>query len=272
MNLTTLELAALVIAVEMLALAWLVPFMLLRRARRRDDADRSDAAEMLAGAEAREPNRREALSTILSSVYHFEGEELDTKVNEFVEREQAFYQMMTRVYLERDTDGLKSIPEQLTAVISPWLRMTPRDNDSAARAEAAALRGELEATRTQMDSLMREYQAAFDKHGDDADTASVPDASNAPDDAATDMADDAVELAFDTEDAAAAAAAELPADATATPASEPRVIKLDSDDDADDANPDEANPDEANPDEEDALTQDELDALFSEEIEEVREA
>ena len=40
-------------------------------------------------------------------------------IDEFVEREQAFYQMMTRVYLERDADGLKSIPEQLTKVISP---------------------------------------------------------------------------------------------------------------------------------------------------------
>ena len=86
MSLTTLELAATVMAAEMLLLAWLVPFVMLRRARRRDAGDVSDAQDMLAGAEAREPGRREALSTILQSTYHFEGEELESKVNEFVAR------------------------------------------------------------------------------------------------------------------------------------------------------------------------------------------
>ena len=298
MSLTTLELAATVMAAEMLLLAWLVPFVMLRRARRRDAGDVSDAQDMLAGAEAREPGRREALSTILHSTYHFEGEELESKVNEFVEREQAFYQMMTRVYLERDAAGLKAIPEALTQVVSPWLRMTPNGDDGAARAEADALRGELDDTRAQMDALMREYQAAFDKTnggataGDAAPAADEarpeqddePPATASPADAPpAETDDDAVELAFDTDDdeVPAAAAEETPpateeAESEAAPATDPvsedaadpRVIKLDDDGEEDDAS---ASADDAGA-EEDALTQDELDALFAEEIDDVREA
>ncbi|MEQ8495521.1 MAG: hypothetical protein RLW42_15030, partial [Gammaproteobacteria bacterium] len=102
-------------------------------------------------------------------------EEVAARVEEFIAREQAFYQVMTSVYLERDDERLKAIPEELTKVISPWIRMTPKNMVAATEVDALsasndalsqsndALNAELEETRRSMDELMSEYMKAFHK-------------------------------------------------------------------------------------------------------------
>ena len=163
---TTLEVAGAIVAAECMLLAWIVPAMILLRQRKRVDDDNAGAEALLKDVDTKQPSREEALSTILQSTYQLEGDELEGVVNEFVEREKAFYQAMTQVYLERDHDGLKKIPEELTKVISPWLRMTPKNSVDASVVQGledqnTALQSSLEETKAHMDALMVEYQKAF---------------------------------------------------------------------------------------------------------------
>ncbi len=224
---SALGLAALILAGEAMLAAWIVPAVVLRRRRRVAVVEQADAQSMIEQVSEAEPSRRDALATIFSSTYQLEGEELEQRVEEFISREQAFYQVMTSVYLERDSARLKEIPEELTKVISPWLRMTPRagaDADSLAELESekAALSEELDETRRNMDELMAEYRAAFDK------AAALEERSAAGGEAqAEDSQDDQPGAADD------AVAADTEALADGAPAAEASASDSDSDADAD---------------------------------------
>ena len=168
MGWTSLELAALLLAVEFALLAWLGPILILRRSRQVAVSEETQASALLDDVVQKEPSRRDALATIFASTYQLEGDELDGKINEFVEREQAFYEVMTSVYLDRDGQRLHEIPDELTKLISPWVRMTPNNMvDKASLDDLAnendALSSELNETKRNMDELMAEYQSAFDK-------------------------------------------------------------------------------------------------------------
>ncbi len=171
-GLTALEVAGLVLSSEFALIAIAVPAWLLRRQHRQISSqikvDTVATQTLLEAVEAKAPSRRDALSTIFATTYQMQGQELDAKVDEFVAREQAFYQVMTRVYLERDGDSLQAIPEELTKVISPWLRLTPRNmvdsaTFSALESTNAELSTELDETKRSMADLMNEYMRAFDK-------------------------------------------------------------------------------------------------------------
>lgn len=167
-GLTALEMAGLILSGEFALVAFVVPALLLRHQRRQVSADTVATETLLGAVEAKAPSRREALATIFSTTYQLQGEELDARIDEFVAREQAFYQVMTRVYLERDGDSLQALPEELTKVISPWLRLTPRNMvDSASLSTLATtnaeLSAELDETKRSMADLMHEYMRAFDK-------------------------------------------------------------------------------------------------------------
>jgi len=167
-SLTTLELAGLILATEFALVACLVPAWLLRRTRRLETLEAHGAQRLLDDVERAEPNRREALETVFATAYNLEADELGARVDEFIAREQAFYQVMTSVYLERDSRRLEEIPAELTKVIAPWLRMTPKNMIDAGaletlEAENTALSAELDQTRGHMEELMREYLKAFDK-------------------------------------------------------------------------------------------------------------
>lgn len=168
MGWTSLELAALLLAVEFALLAWLGPVLILRRSRQQVASEETQASALLNDAVKKEPSRRDALTTIFASTYQLEGDELEQKINEFVEREQAFYEVMTSVYLDRDGSRLHEIPDELTKLISPWVRMTPNNMVDKASLddlvnENDTLSSELDETRRNMDELMAEYQGAFDK-------------------------------------------------------------------------------------------------------------
>jgi uncharacterized membrane-anchored protein YhcB (DUF1043 family) len=174
-QLTTLELAGLVLSAEFALVACVVPALLWRRGRRQATTEQGDAQRMLDGVESAVPTRREALATIFATTYQLEGEDLDARIDEFIGREQAFYEVMTSVYLERDSSRLKEIPEELTKVISPWIRLTPRNAVDRAEVDPleatnselsdrnAKLAAELERTRASMDELMQEYLRAYRK-------------------------------------------------------------------------------------------------------------
>ncbi len=236
MILTTLEIAALIVALEFAVLAWAGPVLLLRRRTRSASAEAEGAATLLAEVENKMPSRREALTTIFASTYQLEGDELEAKIEEFVEREQAFYQVMTSVYLDRDPERLKEIPEELTKVISPWIRMTPKNMvDASSLDELAtansALNAELDETKRSMDELMAEYVAAFNKAeklaAEQAEPADVEGAADAA--AEADLAANAAAAPGDnTEEAAGETAAgepeadkPLPEDPQAVAATEP---------------------------------------------------
>lgn len=235
-QLTTLELTGLVLSAEFALVACIVPALLWRRGRRQVATEQGDAQRLLDGVESAAPTRREALSTIFATTYQLEGEDLDARVDEFISREQAFYEVMTSVYLERDSSRLKEIPEELTKVISPWIRLTPRntvartevDSLEATNSELsdrnAALSAELERTRTSMDELMQEYLKAYRKGERAVPAASAATAASA-EAAATAAGDalDADDIEIDFDDAE-----DSPVDAGAT-----RRLDLDADDGGD---------------------------------------
>jgi len=172
---SSLALAALVLAGEFALGGWLILFVLLRRQRKTVAAQAATRAADEAAAEALheqvqagEDGRRQALATIFESTYQMQGEELERTVEEFIARETAFYQAMTSVYLQRDRSGLQALPAELTRLLAPWLRMTPRNMVPAGQVEAmaeskAGVEAELAETRRTIEELMREYVAAFDK-------------------------------------------------------------------------------------------------------------
>lgn len=187
-------------------------------------ADESAASALQSGVEEGEPKRREALTTIFASTYNMEGEELAKTVDEFIARESAFYNAMANVYVDRNRDKLRELPATLTQVIAPWIRMTPKNTVDASQvaglSEAnAVLEAELAETRFNLEALMNEYSAAFDKQTADAGTEAVASEATAPAPPA------AAQTASEPEAAAASAAAAstAPADAAvpeATPASD----------------------------------------------------
>ncbi|MEX2481382.1 MAG: hypothetical protein WD928_11015 [Gammaproteobacteria bacterium] len=222
----TLELALAILCAEFALVALAVPAVMLRRDRHRLAGETASAAnaaevaqEMMGDVEQAEPARREALATIFASTYNLDEDAVAGRVDEFIGREQAFYQVMTSVYLERDSERLKEIPAELTKVISPWIRMTPSNMVAAAEVDAlaesnSALGAELEETRRSMDELMAEYMKAFQKNtaardstaaatgvatedGDDGSGAAVLDDANTAAPAPDDNPDDD-ELAAET--------------------------------------------------------------------------
>lgn len=245
---STLELALAILCAEFALVALIVPVVLLRRERRRAAGEAASAAnavdaaqEMMDDVEQAEPARREALATIFASTYNLEEGEVAERVDEFIAREQAFYQVMTSVYLERDSARLKEIPEELTKVISPWIRMTPSNMVDAAEVDAltesnSALGAELEETRRSMDELMAEYMKAFHKNAASRDGAApLAAAAGAAQRSAADD-DDVAILDGDDSDAmsVSAAAAELAAE-LATDTGAAAVVGDDAMTSADDA-------------------------------------
>ncbi|WP_157726306.1 hypothetical protein [Imhoffiella purpurea] len=90
-------------------------------------------------------------------------------MDEYIDREKAFYNAMLSLYLERDGEKLKEMPVELTKVLAPWAHMTPSGMVHASEIgsleeEKAALASELQSTKQTLEDLMEEYMAAFDKN------------------------------------------------------------------------------------------------------------
>jgi len=210
LGLTSLELAGLVLSAELAVVACGLPAVLLTRMRRRSSAAVAGAQRMLDTVDRSVPDRREALGQVFASAYQLEGAALAERVEEFVEREQAFYRAMTQVYLDRDNHGLEEIPAELAAVMAPWIDLATvsaaavPERDSLA-AENATLCAELDRTREHLESLLREYAKAFRAKETSAES-ELPAAATAVIDVS---ADDEVGVPLDGEEDEAAELARL---------------------------------------------------------------
>ena len=165
---STFQLAALILAGEFALLAWVILFLMLRRQRHQEQDDQVHAGAVMQHLEAREPSHRDALANLFETTYNLEGDELAAKVDEYMERERAFYNVMLNLYLNRDGDKLKEIPSELAKVIKPWAEITPSGMINASDVtglenEKAQLSTELENTKETLEQLMEEYMAAFKK-------------------------------------------------------------------------------------------------------------
>ncbi|MFD2112223.1 hypothetical protein [Thiorhodococcus fuscus] len=166
---TAIELGSLILAVEFGFIAWGTLFLLLRRNRDQRNTDHDHASAVLEELQEQEVDRRDALSDLFANTYKLEGSELNSKVDEYVEREKAFYSAMLSLYLERDGAKLRDIPAELTKVLTPWAHITPSGMVDAGKVgslveEKAALALELDNTKQTLERLMDEYMAAFDKN------------------------------------------------------------------------------------------------------------
>lgn len=163
---TALEVGGLVLAVEFGLVACAVLFWMLHRSHETLKQEHAEAGAVLDQVATSEDSRREALSSIFASTYNLEGEELESTVNEYLEREKAFYIAMLNIYLERKGDKLRDMPKELTKVLAPLVHLTPQNMISADQldsleSEKAELSAELQETKRTLSQLMAEYNAAF---------------------------------------------------------------------------------------------------------------
>lgn len=170
---STVELSLLAVAIEFGVIALGLWIWMLLRQRRSARQDQEGAEALQEEVEAKEPTRREALRTIFAERYNVDEEQLDAKVEEFVERERSFYQALLTVYLKHDPAGLAKMGDELHKVIAPWVSMVPEgmvdgptvealhQDLSTLNGENQTLSRELERTKQVMETLLGEYNAAF---------------------------------------------------------------------------------------------------------------
>lgn len=182
MTFTTLELTLAILAAEFALAAVVFATLLWRRGRQQQAAAVASVDALVSSVTQAEAPRRDALLALLRETYRFDGEESARVVSDFIEREQAFYNMLIGVHLGRGGKTLADVPAELTRLVAPWLSLTPRGTaDEAAVADLesrnSALSAELDETKRVLDDLMDEYSAAFLRGGD---AASAPNFDPAP--------------------------------------------------------------------------------------------
>ncbi|PQJ95428.1 hypothetical protein [Chromatium okenii] len=175
-----LTLSSIVLATEFALIAWAILWILVHRQRQQTQADLQHAGAVAKKFERIEISRRDALTTLFESTYRLQEDELKAKVDEYALREQAFYQAMLSLYLERDGKKLAEIPAELAKVLDPWSELVPSGMVDTAELEEekAKLADELENTRHTLDELMKEYSAAFSNA--EEDHAQSPEAPKPP--------------------------------------------------------------------------------------------
>ena len=133
---TSLEAGLLILAVEFALIACGVTFAVLHRSRSTQQHQATEITGLVNKVAATTDVRREALSAIFAETYRFDPAETERVVTDFIERERAFYNAMIGVHLGRGGKTLEDVPTELTKVIAPWLRLTPRNMVSVETVEA----------------------------------------------------------------------------------------------------------------------------------------
>lgn len=247
---TTFEAAFAILAVEFALLAPLAVFFALRGARNVEAATTSEATELVAKVADTEDVRRSALETVFREKYHYEGDELGQAVDEFMQREKAFYNAVVGAVLGRGDSKISEINNELTKVVAPWISLTPKNMVDARSVAAVAtekdrIEIELGQTKETLEKMIAEYNRAFQREA--ATRAAEDDAAADPDvalgdGADGDVGDDLDELDYKTEELhdlddvlAAIEAKQSDLDAAApSAAAEPAgesIVNLDEDDD-----------------------------------------
>jgi len=163
---TTLELALLVLSVEFALLSAGLCFVLLRGGKRQEQHTIASVSSLVTSVEQAASPRREALLTVLRETYRFDDDKAEKVVSDFIEREHAFYNALIGVHLGRGGKTLADVPAEVTRLVAPWLRLTPKPviDESAVEAlqtQNQTLTHQLAETKDVLDELMSEYSAAF---------------------------------------------------------------------------------------------------------------
>ncbi|RME33167.1 MAG: hypothetical protein D6786_08465, partial [Gammaproteobacteria bacterium] len=180
MNLQPYLPTLLILAVELLVLLLAAAAFFGWRTWKRRRGERAAADALVETVSREEPSRREALVRLFSEGYGLEGEELEAAVEEFLDREKAFYRLLIGVYLGREPGRLKELPQALDSMIRPALELMPAGMVEASeleemgrnleqlQQEKGEMSRELEQSRQEMEELLREYQAAFNRRKEEA--------------------------------------------------------------------------------------------------------
>jgi len=246
---TTFEAAFAILAVEFALLAPLAAFFSLRGQRNVEAATTSEATELVTKVADTEDARRTALQTVFREKYHYEDSELEQAVEEFMQREKAFYNAVVGAVLGRGDSKISDINDELTKVVAPWISLTPKNMVDAKSAEAVAteknrIEIELGNTKETLEKMIAEYNRAFLR---EAEKNKAQANASAAGEAAPDAEDELEELDYKTEElhdlddvlAAIEAKKSEPGTAAAAAAEPPSgsIVNLDDDDD-DAADPD----------------------------------
>ena len=130
----SLEFGLLVLVAQLVLIAGALGFCLWRGARQRERSQTRDASALVAKVAGANDGRRAALLMIFTETYDFGAEEAEQTVSDFIERERAFYNTMLDIHLGRGGKSLTDIPTELTMVVSPWLRLLPKNTGAIAGA------------------------------------------------------------------------------------------------------------------------------------------
>ncbi|EIC22443.1 hypothetical protein [Thiorhodovibrio frisius] len=165
---TTLELASLIMSAEFALASAVILFIVRRRQRSAARTQETQTAELHQSVESEIPSRRESLTKLFQANAQLKGRQLTTTVNQFLSREQAFYDAMLNIYLNKDGKSLADIPDELRKVLTPWAELQESANEDSAvagdlQAENTELSQQLEHNKEIIERLLEEYDATFNK-------------------------------------------------------------------------------------------------------------
>jgi hypothetical protein len=165
---TTLELASLILSAEFALASAVILFLVRRRQRRAEQHQSAQGADLQAQVAGELPSRRESLTKLFQANAQLKGRKLTTTVDQFIAREQAFYDAMLNIYLNKEGKSLGDIPGELRKVLTPWVDLQASANEEVAalgdlRAENAELSEQLNHNKEIIQRLLEEYDATFNK-------------------------------------------------------------------------------------------------------------
>jgi hypothetical protein len=124
---TSLEAALLILTIEFGLLAGVVTFSAYRGAHSVEAESAAQATELVSKVSNTEDTRRTALETVFKDKYQFEGDELGAAVDEFMQREKAFYNAVVGAFLGRGNSKISDLKDELTKIVAPWISITPKN-------------------------------------------------------------------------------------------------------------------------------------------------
>jgi len=162
----SLEIALFILTIEFALIAFAITFYAYRGARAIKAENTANATELVSKVNETEESRRAALESIFKVKYQYEGDELTAMVDEFMQRERAFYNAVVGAFLGRDKNKLSDLNDELTKVVAPWISMTPKnmvDSKEAASLAATNSRLEMELVETKevLEQMITEYNRTF---------------------------------------------------------------------------------------------------------------
>jgi len=163
---SSLEISLLILTLEFALIAVVIAFYSYRGVRTVEAETTADATELVNKVVETEESRRSALETIFKVKYQYEGDELASMVDEFMQREKAFYNAVVGAFLGRDKNKLSDLNDELTKVVAPWISMTPKNMVDSKEAVSLAetnsrLETELVETKEVLEEMIAEYNRAF---------------------------------------------------------------------------------------------------------------